>query len=249
MGYSIYYSRAFIRVGDQYVPLVSSGASNGAERIGGRWVLERDWGVLNWKRQNRVLFSAQEIREIAKDYEQNNQENGMSFKARGKPFAHGEFERWIVGGMNRARTIEEYRSDGNTIQAVDFPNGATARWRRQPVATDGELLAIISQLSDGRDFDIVFKDREIKRPTARKEIRNANGAAMNESTPFAAIFGVTNAVPDASRQEAAKPSVLGQIAEAREEQRRARSEGLEPPSSGVEKPKRDKARKSHGEVL
>jgi hypothetical protein len=234
MGYSIYYNRAFIRVGDQYIPLVSSGASNGAERVGGRWVAEKDWGVLNWKRRDRVLFSESEIREIAKDYERHNQESGMCYKSRNKPFGSGEFENWIVGGMKRARTIEEYRSVGNVINVVDYPNGMTERWRRRAFSTDEELLNLIKQFNAGQEFDIMFGSREITRPTAPKT-QGRSSAAVGSSAPFAAIFGVTGAVPAASRPESEKPSVLGRIAEAREEQRKAKTGGCDNPAPGRKK--------------
>ena len=218
MGYSIFYDRAFIRVGEQYVPLVCSGASNGADRVGGRWVPEKDWSVLNWKRRDRVLFSEAEIREIAKDYEQSHQENGMSFRSRSKPFAPGGLEKWIIGGMKRAHTIEEYRSFGNTINVVDYPNGMAARWRRQPFTSDEELLTLISQFSAGQEFDIAFNGRDVCRPAKAQERGKA-------STPFAAIFGATGApIPEVGRTENEKPSVLGMIAEAREDQRRAQAE-------------------------
>ena len=95
-------------------------------------VPQKSWSVLNWKQPDRVLFSATEISKIAKDYERNHQENGMSFKSRYKPFEIGEFEKWIVGGMKHSHTIEEYRSVGNIINVVDYPNGRIERWRRQP---------------------------------------------------------------------------------------------------------------------
>jgi hypothetical protein len=205
MGYSIYYNRAFIRVGDQYVPLVCSGASNGADYVGGRWVPEKDWSVLNWKRRDRVLFSGAEIREIAKDYERHSQENGMSYRSRYKPFAPGEFERWIISGMSRASTIEEYRSVGNVIQVVDYPNGMAERWRRQPFTNDEELRSLISQFSAGQEFDISFNDREVIRPPARKMQDRGHGAADG------------------------KPSVLGRIAEARKERRNAKAENRDKP--------------------
>ena len=159
MGYSIYYDRAFICVGDRYIPLVSSGTSNSGSSS------ERDWDVLNWKRRDRVLFSVAEVHEIAKDYEQNHQLNGMSFKTHNKPFALGEFEKWIIGGMSCAHSIEAYLSFGNTLFVVDYPNGMEKHWRKQPFTTDEELLGIIEQLGRGCEFHISFGNgREVYRP-------------------------------------------------------------------------------------
>ena len=239
MGYSIYYSRAFIRVGNQFVPLVCSGASNVADCVSGRWVPEKSWGVMNWKRRDRVLFSEAEIREIAKDYELNHQENGMSFRSRGKPFGSGEFEQWIIGGMKRARTIEEYRSAGNGISVVDYPNGMIERWRRQPFSTDEELLSLIKQFNAGQEFDIAFDSREITRPTVNKKQDRVSSAVPGDSTLVDAVFGVTSGVPATDRPEGEKPSVLGRIAEAREEQRRADG-NREKSAPGKVKPSRGK---------
>lgn len=217
MGHSIYYDRAFIRVGDQYIPLVNTGASNGAEYLRGRLVPEKDWSVLNWKHRGQVLFTEPEIREIAKFYDQYNQENGMSYKPRGKCFEPGEMERWIIGGMKRAYTIEEYRSFGNVINVVDYPNGMAARWRRQPFSTDEELHDLLKNLNAGHEFDISFgNNREVIRPDKRKA--KEQRAAAGTLTPFAAIFGVTGATPAASRTDGEKPSVLDAISGARGKQ-------------------------------
>ena len=188
MGYSIYYSRAFIRVGDQYVPLVCSGASNCADWYKGRLVSEKNWGVLNWNRRGQVLFSEPGIHEIAKDYERLNQEGGMCFKSRNRPFDYGEFEQWIIGGMKRAHTIDEYCSAGNTLNVVDYPNGMVERWRIQPFSTEEEMLNIIGQFGAGHDFDISFSGREITRPIRDTTVINTE-----------------------------KPSVLRKIAESREQ--------------------------------
>ena len=180
MGYSIYYDRAFICVGEQYIPLVCSGASNVAEWVKGRRVSEKNWQVLNWKRRDRALFSELEISEIAKDYERLNQDSGMCYKSRYKPFAPGEFESWIMGGIKRAHTIEEYRAFGNAINVVDYPNGMIERWRLQPVSSEAELLALINQFGAGHKFHISFNSREITRPTAKSSVRGRIAEAREE---------------------------------------------------------------------
>jgi len=223
MGYTIYYSRAFIRVGEQYIPLVNSGASNVSEWVNGRMVSEKDWGVLNWQRRGQILFSESGIHDIAKDYERLNQESGMCYKSRNKPFVHGKFEAWIVGGMKLAYTIEEYGSAGNIINVVDYPNGMAERWRCQPFSSDEELFSLIKQLGIGRDIDISFSGREITRPTARRA--HDRGNEMAHTGNYSAD----------SRPN--QPSVLKQISAAREQ------------SAASDKPKRDKPRKSHGEEI
>lgn len=169
MSYSIYYNRAFIQVGENYIPLVCSGANNVSDFVKGRNVREKNWSVLNWKRRDRVLFSKSEICEIAKDYEDNHQQSGMSFKSYRKPFATGEFERWIINGMKSACTVEEYISAGNKLFVVDYPNGMVERWRLQPFSTETELLTTINQFGAGHEFDISFgASRTIYRPIRRK---------------------------------------------------------------------------------
>jgi len=169
MGYSIYYNRAFIQVGENYIPVVCSGASNVCDFVRGHMMLERNWDVLNWKRRDKVLFSEATIHEIAKDYENNHQECGMSFKSYGRPFEAGEFEAWIIEGMKKAFTVEEYVAAGNRLFVVDYPNGMIERWRLQPFTTEAELLTITSQFDAGHEIDITFADvRTINRPSRRK---------------------------------------------------------------------------------
>lgn len=210
MGYSIYYDRAFIRAGDKYIPLVSCGSSNVTEWAGTHWAHDKNWEVLNWKRRDRVLFSASEILDIARDYELNHQENGMSFKSRNKPFAPGEFEKWIADGMKRAHSIEEHLASGNRLFVIDYPNGMTERWRLQPFTTVEELLDIIEQFNDGREINVSFgNNREIHRPAVLKP--------QITTLPH----------PEKEAEAGENPSVLGRIAEAR-----AQSAAAEKPRRG-----------------
>ena len=165
MGYSIYYDRAFIKIGEDYIPVVCSGASNVSDFVNGREVREKNWDVLNWQRRDRVLFSEPEIREIAIDYEG----IGMSYKSYRQSFAPGEFELWIVEGMKKAYTVEEYIAAGNRLFVIDYPNGMVERWRLQPFTTEAELMEILNQFDAGHECDITFGDvRTINRPTRRK---------------------------------------------------------------------------------
>lgn len=230
MGYSIYYDRAFVRVGDKYIPLVISGASNCSDYVRGREVPEKNWDVLNWNRRDRVLFTDAEIREIAKDYERIHQESGMCFKSRSKPFAPGEFERWIVGGMRRAYSIDEYISGKNTLFVVDYPNGMAERWRTQPFSTDAELFSIIEKFRAGTEFHISFGyQREVYRHSIRKAHDHDVGSAK---------CGVLRASEPATDQPASeKTSVLGMIAQSCDVQRRSKADGFDAPTPVKKKSK------------
>ena len=69
MSYSIYYERAFIRIGDKFIPLVNYGSNNCWENHNGREVPEKNWNVMNWQRENQFLFTAPELRELARIYD------------------------------------------------------------------------------------------------------------------------------------------------------------------------------------
>lgn len=96
MSYEIYYDRAFIRVGEKFVPLVNSGSNNCFEvSYTGREIPEKNWNVLNWKRRSQLLFTKQEIEKIAADYENISQESGTCFKSRycAFPTKDGDYSR------------------------------------------------------------------------------------------------------------------------------------------------------------
>lgn len=80
MSGEIYYDRAFLRVGELYSPVVCHGSNNtwGHNFFIGRMYRERNWHVMNWKRHDRLLFTEQEIRELAHDYDLYNQDSGIS---------------------------------------------------------------------------------------------------------------------------------------------------------------------------
>lgn len=165
MSYSIYYDRAFVRVGDKFIPLVNSGSNNCFEFKGNREVPEKNWGILNWKHEDQAMFTEVEIHEIAKQYDQYNQESGMIFKSRHRVFGHGEFERWIVGGMKNAYTVEEYRSFGNSFFVLDYSPNEIDKWVRHPFSTTAELLELLDRFDGKREISIKLSDnREVYRP-------------------------------------------------------------------------------------
>jgi hypothetical protein len=166
MSYSIYYDRAFIRVDDKFVPLVNSGSNNCFQfSWNGREIPEKDWGVLNWKRPGRLIFSPEEIRVTAREYDRYNQESGMIFKSRYRQFGSGEFERWVINGMKRAYAVEEYHSFGNRLYVLDYSPPEINDWRKHPFSTTEELTGIIERLGTVPEINIkADNNREMYRP-------------------------------------------------------------------------------------
>lgn len=76
MSSEIYYDRAYIRVGDRFIPVVNHGSSNCFDFDAcGREVPEKHWSVLNYTFHGRQLFTEEEIRQIAAIYEAANSDN------------------------------------------------------------------------------------------------------------------------------------------------------------------------------
>lgn len=108
MSSEIFYDKAFIRVEEKYIPVVNHGSSNCFEFDSrGREIPEKTWSVLNHPYTERMLFTADEIREIADFYEEVSMSNrGGTKKSRNRSFEENEFRRWILAGMKSAHTVE-----------------------------------------------------------------------------------------------------------------------------------------------
>jgi hypothetical protein len=172
MSYSIYYERAFIRVGDKFIPLANSGSNNCFEHYRGREVAEKNWSVLNWTHEGQLLFSELEIKEIARINDTYNQKSGMIFKSRNRRFAAGEFERWIINGMKSAHTVEEYVSFGNRFFILDYSSSEIKEWTKHYFKTTEELLSILDSLKAGKRLNIqLCNNREVYRPKTRRAPR------------------------------------------------------------------------------
>jgi hypothetical protein len=177
VSYSIYYDRAFIQVGEKFIPLANSGSNNCYQFHNNREVPEKSWNVLNWKRSNQIIFSAEEIREIAKDYNSYNQTSGILYKSRNRQFELGEFERWVVNGMKNAYTIEEYYSFGNSFYVLDYSPKHSSDWREHRFKTTAELLDILRQLSDVVEFEVKMdNNRSVYRPVKHRQHGNTFNA-------------------------------------------------------------------------
>ena len=169
MSYEIYYDRAFIRIGDMYIPMVNQGSNNCFEYdyFSHRDIPEKSWQVLNWQHRSQLLFTAEEVRWQAVLYEGVSQRQGMCYKTRNTAFAPGEFGRWIANGMNNAYTIEEYVSFGNTPFIDDY--SSNDRGRIRCFRTTEEFLALLEQREDATELNVGFCDRrEVYRPVKRR---------------------------------------------------------------------------------
>ena len=68
MSAEIYYKKAYIKVGDKFIPMVNHGSTNCWElNWRGRHVPEKNWSVLGYG-TNGVLFSKTEMESLAKEY-------------------------------------------------------------------------------------------------------------------------------------------------------------------------------------
>ena len=117
MSSEIYYDKAFVSVGNRFIPLVCRGSTKTYEfNAHGREIAERYWSVLNLPYRGRLLFTSDEIQKIAETHEGFSSGNrGGMRKSRSSAFEAGAFQRWFLAGLKNAHTIEEYRQYGNSV--------------------------------------------------------------------------------------------------------------------------------------
>lgn len=140
MSSEIYYDRAYIRVGDRFIPVVNHGSSNCFDFDAcGREVPEKHWSVLNYTFHGRQLFTEEEIRQIAAIYEAANSDNRDGIrKSRNRSFDVGEFGRWIMNGMKTAHTMEEYDTSKDFLpQFEENSEKILNLMRKMPASKDG----------------------------------------------------------------------------------------------------------------
>ncbi len=168
MSSEIFYDKAFIRVDDRYIPVVNHGSSNCFTFDSrGREIPEKYWSVLNYTHRDRVIFSEEEMREIAAVYERASMDNrGGTRKSRYRSFEEGEFGRWILSGMKTAHTVERYREYGNTVMVVDYTD---SDWKRYLVSTTEELLDKLEELNAHKIYVSFENDRHVTHPPVRQK--------------------------------------------------------------------------------
>lgn len=183
MSSEIYYDRAYIRVGDRFIPVVNHGSSNCFDFDAcGREVPEKHWSVLNYTFHGRQLFTEEEIRQIAAIYEAANSDNRDGIrKSRNRSFDVGEFGRWIMNGMKTAHTMEEYRACGNTVVVVEY---AEPVWKKHVVYTTKQLLDKLCEL-DGKPISVSFWDN-----------RTVMHAKLVHGSGYGAIQQVQRSIPN-----------------------------------------------------
>lgn len=190
MSYEIYYDRGFICVGDKFIPIACQGSNNCWEvSFNGREIPEKGWQVLNYKNRGKLLFTEDEIREIAADYERISQESGTCFKSRNRPFEKGEFERWILCGLKSAYTIEEYVSFGNRPYILDY--SGSKDWKEHNFSTTDEFLKLVDELKGIKDLNVKFSyNRGLYKPkAARKKPKKKSFKNMPEYYVLGALYG------------------------------------------------------------
>ena len=168
MSSEIFYTKAFIKVDDKFIPLMNHGSSNCSTiNYQGREVADKHWSVIRYPYEDRFIFTEEEMREIARRHEEANTKNrGGTRKSQYKAFEVGEFERWILGGLRYAYTVEDYTHFENTVQIMDYDTR-----KRTTVRTTDEFLEAIRK-GEGHTIDVVFADdREVKHPRRRRTLK------------------------------------------------------------------------------
>ena len=152
MSSEIYYDKAFVSVGNLFIPLVCRGSTNAYEfNAHGHEAAERYWSVLDLPYRGRLLFTSDELQKIAETYEGFSSGNrGGMRKSRNSAFEAGEFQRWFLAGLKNAHTLEEYRQFGNSIILTDRHTQKTTY-----TATTDAFLAALSRMGE-LDVDIRF---------------------------------------------------------------------------------------------
>lgn len=188
MSSEIFYDKAFILVGDKYIPVVNHGSSNCFDfDRRGREIPEKYWSVLNYPHTGRVLFTAEEVQEIADAHEESNRNNrGGTRKSRNRSFEEGEFGRWILAGMKSAHTVEDYKKHGNTVAVVDYSH---EHWQRNCVSTTEELLDKLEELSGHRVTVAFLDDRHVTHPPMRRKGKPTDYSALTEYYVLQSVYG------------------------------------------------------------
>ena len=174
MSAEIYYKKAYIKVGDKFIPMVNHGSTNCWElNWRGRHVPEKNWSVLGYG-TNGVLFSKTEMESLAKEYEGYSADNTGILKSRNRGFGIGEFEKWILAGMRSALTVEDYVGAGNVLMGYD--NATDDTWY---IRTTDELLEALDRNRMNTRFHLTFRNnRDVRRPVISS--RNMNIRNMSE---------------------------------------------------------------------
>lgn len=167
MSSEIFYTKAFVRVNEYFIPLANHGSSNCFDfDRRGREIPEKGWTVLNYPNYGKILHTREEMQEVARVYEAANANNrGGTRKSRHRSFELGEFGRWILAGLKNAKTVEEYTAWGNQLLIIDYTDDYTS----YPIRTTEELLTVLERFKGNRNIGMSFQDkRAVYRPKRRR---------------------------------------------------------------------------------
>lgn len=167
MSSEIFYAKAFLRVGDRFIPVVNHGSSNCYDFDSrGREIPERHWSVLSYPFRGRLAFTAAEIKQIAAAFEEANTENrGGTCKSRNRAFEVGEFGRWILAAEN---VIDKFlrnfdnKFTSDLYDALDALNDRLAQRMRENAFTETEITDAKLSL-----YDLITVASLVEKETAR----------------------------------------------------------------------------------
>ncbi|MGH2331773.1 hypothetical protein [Thermoanaerobacter mathranii] len=164
MSYTIFYDRRFIKIpGHGYIPMVQMGNSNVFEisPYSGKEIPEKTWFVLNTLGTNQVIFSENEIMQMAADLEKD-AEYGNIAKTRYTFFKPGEITRWFRSGIKNAKTLEDYVSWGNKLEVEVRTDKDYQLF--YPTTTEELLNEILLYQIAGKRINLYFNERNFKTP-------------------------------------------------------------------------------------
>ena len=176
MSVDVWYDRAFIRVENRYIPMIQRGCNNVKERLeNGRVALFKEWEVLNFECQNKLLFSVGELRKMAESATVFARDGLIHKRRCGNWFSNEGIYNWIMDGMKTAHTIEEYAMFGNIMYIesggdlfIEGKNGKRSYvdTRRQHYFNTGkQFLELLAKLHGEERLKFLFSDkRKVYRP-------------------------------------------------------------------------------------
>ncbi|WP_456364211.1 hypothetical protein [Priestia aryabhattai] len=180
MAHDIIFKKAFIRVGESYIPLIQHGVSNRIVKIGNNDAFERFWTIFNFGVSNKLLHTKDEIYKLATRYENI---PAQLYKTGKRQFSkkEREFEKWFYYGMHTAKTVEEYvavnnilivslKYDSNPYTAISSKNNKDIS-----ITSTEELLMHIKEAEKANNngipctISVKFDHRHINKPKKIKE--------------------------------------------------------------------------------
>lgn len=161
MGYSIFYQRRFIKVGDKFIPIVQAGSNNcwAYNCWTGREIPEKNWSILSYPIRNRYLFTEDELINLF------NSEYYEGYHHKTRNSLHDNFSRWLINGIKSAKTIEEERQMYNNL-VLTFED--TDGYHSFDINSEEELHSLLAKYDD-KELNIGFNSRDYNVPKITRE--------------------------------------------------------------------------------